>query len=120
MSFEDPKFAFSFDREQFTGRYPTREQALAAGLQAARQSPEAPGTVYVGKIILADPQACGHAEAVVDAMKLRARDKEGEAAYTYLATVSEHAVPIPPAKAARREQTLEVQEEGSVDYPVGL
>ncbi|MFT3785104.1 MAG: hypothetical protein QM770_02925 [Tepidisphaeraceae bacterium] len=82
------RYAFSFDREQFRGDFDTRELALAAAYEAARELGGAVEAIYVGKRVPVPAQTDDHAESVVRAMRRRMLEKTGDA--NYLATVNEH------------------------------
>lgn len=82
------RFSYSFDRESFTGRFETREQAVAAGMKAAAARPDPVEAVYVARSVPVDPQADGHAERVVEWMRVRMLDRTGDG--SYLANVDEH------------------------------
>jgi len=84
-----PQFAYSFDRESFTGSYPSRNQALAAALEHARQLGDGLSTVYVAVRVPGDPQASGHAEHVIKCMARRARHGAGDAAEGYLKRIND-------------------------------
>lgn len=80
-------YAFSLNGENYAGAHETRQGALAAALELARKAADAPATVYVGQRVTADPQAAGHADRLIDAMRERAA-AEGNS--PYLARVTEH------------------------------
>ena len=82
------RYAYSLDRETFLGQFETRAEALKAALVAARQKPEPPTEVYVGRKTAADAQVCGHAEHVIEHMIDRAK-AAGDGAGRYLQLVSE-------------------------------
>ena len=82
------EYAYSFDRESFTGEFATRELAAEAGLRAAQARIDAIAAVYVGKRVAVDPQAEGHADDVAKAMRRRMLAGTGEAGY--LAGANEH------------------------------
>ena len=88
----NPSFAYSFDRETFSGDFPTRDAAAAAGIRRAQDHPDSPGTVYVGQQLSPNPRAYGHARMVIDAMARRVRDDCGEIADDYLRAVAENQV----------------------------
>jgi hypothetical protein len=81
-------FSYSFDRESFQGEFDTREQAVEAGIKAAEKMSGMIEAVYVGKRRPVDAQADLHAEAVVEAMRVRMESRAGDS--TYLAQVNEH------------------------------
>lgn len=85
-----PKFAYSFDRNSYTGPFDSREAAVAAGVARSRELGAAGiDCVCVGMIVPPDPQACGHAEEVIKNMVRRARAAAGESYEGYLTRVTE-------------------------------
>lgn len=83
-----PQFAYSFDRFSFTGSFPSREKALEAAIEHGRQLGGV-GTIYVAIRVPGDPQASGHAEAVIKSMARRAHTEAGDPASTYLKRVND-------------------------------
>jgi hypothetical protein len=79
-----PQYAYSLNGEHFRGSYSTREEALADAIAAARNGVDSVQSVYVGRRVLADPKASGHARAVISNMAARAREEFGDAGSTYL------------------------------------
>lgn len=86
------KYAFSLNSEHFQGGYATRDEALAAAVEAARRSADSPLTVYVGRCVPADPKASGHARAVISNMSARAREEFGDAGSAYLTKLSKQQI----------------------------
>jgi hypothetical protein len=84
------RYAFSFDRETFTGQFATRSEALNEGISRARQLSESPTEIYVGLKISGDPQASGLAQFVLQRMSDRSRAASDSAA-RYLQGVGEQA-----------------------------
>ena len=85
-----PQFAFSFDRQSYTGPFNSRQEAIQAGIARARQLGAAGiDCVHVGLIVQPDPQASGHAEEVIKNMVRRARGAAGESYEGYLPRVTE-------------------------------
>jgi len=82
------KYAFSLNGEHFQNSFETREEAVTAGIEAARRAADSPQTVYVGRRVPADPKVSGHARAVLSNMAARAREEFGDAASAYLANLS--------------------------------
>lgn len=82
------RYAYSLDRETFLGQFETRADALRAALTAARQKPEPPTEVFVGRKTEGDPQVCGHAEGVIETMRDRARTSS-DGADKYLRNINE-------------------------------
>ena len=78
------RYAYSFDRETFTGSFSTREKALADALVKCFKEEVPPPTVYIGQVIPPDPHAAGNAEDVIDNMRRRVRIDVGEAANSWL------------------------------------
>jgi hypothetical protein len=86
------EFAYSLNGEHYRGTYPTREEALAAAIEAARRCDDSPQMVYVGRRVPADPMACGHARTVLANMSARARAQFGDSASSYLSGLSRQSV----------------------------
>jgi hypothetical protein len=84
-----PKFAYSFDRESFTGSFDSRSAALAAALAHAAQLSDGLSTIYVAMRVDADPQAGGHAESVLKCMARRAHQHDGDSSQGYLKRVND-------------------------------
>jgi hypothetical protein len=78
------QYSFSLNGEHFRGSYSTREEALADAIAAARRGADSPQSVYVGRRVLADPKASGHARMVLSNMAARAREEFGDAGSSYL------------------------------------
>jgi len=87
-----PKYAFSLNRQEFHGSYANREEALTAGIEAARLDQDSPQTVYVAQCVPADSKAAGHARAVLSNMTARAREEFGDAASSFLTKLSRQQV----------------------------
>jgi hypothetical protein len=81
-------YAYSYNREDFIGRFPTRDAALQAGLEHLHEQMDSPSDIYVGVIVDADPQATDHAERIIDSMARRAHVDIGEIAVDYLRHVT--------------------------------
>jgi type II secretory pathway component PulM len=82
------RYAFSFDRETFTGQFASRAEALNHAIAQARQMSDPPSEIYVALKISGDPQASGQAQSVMQRMSDRARAASGNAA-RYLQDVPE-------------------------------
>jgi hypothetical protein len=82
-------FAYSLDRQSFTGSFATRAEALARGFARAQELNGAVDTIYVGQRIAGDTQASGHAEAVLKSMRARAKAAAGDGADQYLRKVTD-------------------------------
>jgi hypothetical protein len=78
------KYAFSLNGDHYRGSFETREEAVREAFYAASQSETQPQTVYVGRMIQADPKADGHARCVISHMQARAREQFGDAGSQYL------------------------------------
>jgi hypothetical protein len=86
------EFAYSLNGEHYRGAYLTREEALAAAIEAARRCDDSPQMVYVGRRVPADPMAWGHARNVLANMSARARQEFGDSAPSYLSGLSRQSV----------------------------
>ena len=64
-------YVYSFDRETFTGCFPSREKAIAEAMEKARLEDISPPTVYIGQIVPPDPHAAGNAFEGFDCVVLR-------------------------------------------------
>jgi hypothetical protein len=82
------KFAYSYDREDYTGAYETAEEALTAAVGNSEGMSNPPTTIYVGTIVEADPQAADHARTIINNMTQRAHVDYGDPAARYLKNVS--------------------------------
>ncbi len=68
------RYAYSFDRETFTGQIRNAHRAAAGRhLPEPGNCPISPTEIYVGLNISGDPQASGHAQPVLQRMSDRAR-----------------------------------------------
>jgi hypothetical protein len=67
----NPLFAFSFDRDTWSGSYPTRQQALDAALKALKDRSDVPEGIFIAQWVETDPQSTDHAEAVIEQMRDR-------------------------------------------------
>jgi hypothetical protein len=85
-------FAYSLDRQTFTGIFNTREEAFHAGCYAAERLHANITEVYVGQRVAGDPQADLHAWELVKSMRDRARDAAGDDSAGYLKNVSHEQV----------------------------
>ena len=82
-------YAYSLDRETFTGVYGTRAEAFAAGCAAAERGYTQLTEIYVGQRVGGDAQANLHAWEVIKEMRERARAAAGDEAAEYLKHVTE-------------------------------
>jgi hypothetical protein len=78
------KYAFSLNGDHYRGTFETREEAVREAFFAARNSETSPQTIYVGRMVQADPKADGHARSVISHMQARAREEFGDAGSQYL------------------------------------
>ena len=81
-------YAYSLDRESYTGVFGTRDEAVTAGCAAAERLHSQVTEVYVGQRVAGDPQADLHAWEIVKSMRERARTAAGDDAMGYLAHVT--------------------------------
>ncbi|MGD0770325.1 MAG: hypothetical protein ABSB42_19245 [Tepidisphaeraceae bacterium] len=86
------EFAYSLNGEHYRGAYPTREEALAEAIEAARGCDDSPQMVYVARRVPADPMASGHARTVLANMSARAREEFGDSASSYLSGLARQSV----------------------------
>jgi hypothetical protein len=95
------KFAYSYDREDYTGAYETAEEALAAAVENSQSLSNPPTTIYVGTIVEADPQAGDHARTIINNMSQRAHVDYGDPAARYLKNVT-------PAQVKELDEAMKV------------
>jgi len=81
-------YAYSLDRETFTGVFATREEAFRAGCYAAERLHANLTEIYVGQRVAGDPQADLHAWELIRCMRDRARAAAGDDAAGYLGHVT--------------------------------
>src|SRR2546423_7906287 len=81
-------YAYSLDRETFTGIFNTRDEAFHAGCYAAERLHAQVNEIYVGQRVAGDPQADLHAWELIKCMRDRARAAVGDDAMTYLSHVT--------------------------------
>jgi hypothetical protein len=81
------KFAYSYDRQDFTGAYDSAEEAVRAAVEQAESLSNPPTEIYVGQLVDPDPQVAHHAEAIVAAMNSRAHVDFGDQARNYVGRV---------------------------------
>ena len=82
-------YAYSLDRESFTGVFNSRTEAFEAGCAAADRMNASITEIYVGQRVAGDPQANLHAWEIIKSMRERARAAAGDDAHDYLSHVSE-------------------------------
>src|SRR5687768_7696204 len=85
-------YAYSLDRESFTGIYSTRQEAVAAGCAAAESLHTQVTEIYVGQRVGGDAQTNLHGWEVIKSMRQRARAAAGDEAASYLANITEDQV----------------------------
>ena len=81
-------YAYSLDRETYSGVFNTREEAYRAGCDAAERLHSAVTEIHVGQRVAGDPQADLHAWEVIKSMRTRARAAAGDDSTGYLAHVT--------------------------------
>ena len=82
------RYAYSYDREDFTGSFGTPEEAFKSAVRNSEGVSSPPTTIYIGLIQDADPQANDHAEQVIESMNQRAHVDFGRSAQKYLRNVT--------------------------------
>lgn len=82
------RYAYSYNREDYTGAYDTPERAFEEAVRNAETMTNPPTEVYVGRVVTADPQATHHAEQIIEAMNRRAHVDFGADAARYLKKVN--------------------------------
>src|SRR5438034_7605150 len=80
-------YAYSLDRETFTGVFNTREEAFRAGCYAAERLHASLTEIFVGQRVAGDPQADLHAWEMIKSMRDRARAAAGDDSAGYLGHV---------------------------------
>ena len=78
------KFAYSYNGENYIGRFNTRQEALAEATRRVDAQPERPQSVYVGRLHTIDPKLTGHAAAIIQEMRKSAIADIGELGDEYL------------------------------------
>ena len=82
-------YAYSLDRETFSGVFDTRAQAFEAGVKAADRLGAQVNEIYVGQRVAGDPHANLHSWEIIKCMRDRARAASGDQANDFLKHVSE-------------------------------
>ena len=82
-------YAYSLDRESFSGVFSSRQEAFQAGVKAADRLNAQVNEIYVGQRVAGDPQADMHSWEIVKCMRDRARAMAGDDARDFLANVTE-------------------------------
>jgi hypothetical protein len=85
-------YAYSLDRETFTGVFNTRDEAFRAGCYAAERLHAQLTEVFVGQRVAGDPQADLHAWEIIKSMRDRARAASADDSAGYLAQESNEQV----------------------------
>jgi hypothetical protein len=85
-------YSYSLDRQVWIGRFATRTEASQAAITRAIQESTPPETVYVAQRIEPNLRAYGHARNIIDTMRRRVREDNGDVADGYLRTVSDKQV----------------------------
>jgi hypothetical protein len=94
------RYAYSYNREDYTGSFPNPEEALLEAVRNSEGLSSPPTEIYVGAISQADPQASDHAESIVNAMSRRAFIDYGDSAANYLRNLT-------PEQSADLELSIE-------------
>ena len=81
-------FAYSLDRETYTGVFNTRDEAFHAGCYAAERLHANITEIYVGQRVAGDPQADLHAWELIKSMRDRARAAADDDAAGYLKNIT--------------------------------
>ena len=81
-------YAYSLDRESFTGIFNSRREAYEAGCATAERLHSQVTEIYVGQRVAGDPQADLHAWEVIKSMRTRARAAAGDDSTGYRAHVT--------------------------------
>jgi hypothetical protein len=82
-------YSFSLDRQVWSGRFSSRKEAADAAIALALCETTPPETVYVGQRVEPDLRAYGHARGIVDTMRRRVREDNGDVADGFLRGVAD-------------------------------
>ena len=82
-------YSFSLDHEIWAGEFRTRQAAIDAGLAHARESSIPPETLYVGQKITPNDRAYGHGRDIVQTMRRRVMEDNGDVADGFLRGLNE-------------------------------
>jgi hypothetical protein len=82
-------YSYSLDRQVWSGRFSSRREASDAAIARAVKESTPPETIYVGQRIEPDLRAYGHARGIVDTMRRRVREDNGDVADGFLRGVTE-------------------------------
>jgi hypothetical protein len=85
-------YSYSLDRQEWTGRYSSRKQAEDAAVARAVRDPIPPETVYVAQRIEPDLRAYGHARGIIETMRQRVHEDNGDVADGFLRGVAEEQI----------------------------
>jgi hypothetical protein len=86
------RYSYSLDRQVWTGRFSSRNQAADAAISRAVKETIPPETVYVGQRVEPDLRAYGHARGVIDTMRRRVGEDNGDVADGFLRGVTEEQI----------------------------
>jgi hypothetical protein len=82
-------YSYSLDRQVWAGRFSSRTQAAEAAISRALRESSPPETVYVGQRIEPDLRTYGYARGIVDTMRARVREDNGDVADAFLRGVGD-------------------------------
>ena len=82
-------YSYSLDRQVWAGRFTSRKEAADAAIAQAIKQTTPPETVYVGQRIEPDLRAYGHARGIIDTMRRRVREDNGDVADGFLRGVTD-------------------------------
>jgi hypothetical protein len=85
------RYAYSFDRVTFHGDFASRGEALDAATKQVEDHDASVEAIYVGHRTQADPQAAGHADAVLAGMRRRRGDATGDTQWLRRVNDQQHA-----------------------------
>ena len=82
-------YTYSLDHAIWTGEFGSRHEAIAAGVAHALGMSSPPETVYVGQKITPDDRAYGHGREIVQTMRRRVMEDNGDVADGFLRGLNE-------------------------------
>jgi len=82
-------YSYSLDRQVWVGRFSSRNEAAEAAVARAIKESTPPETVYVAQRIEPDLRAYGHARGIIETMRRRVREDNGDIADAYLRGVND-------------------------------
>ncbi len=82
-------YSYSLDHEHWLGRFDSRTEARQAGVAHAMRETTPPETIYVGQRVEPDLRTYGHARNILDAIRRRVIEENGEEAEGFLKRLSE-------------------------------